>query len=161
MLEKTGTCASCGYEKRNCMCGRPKNTSGEYTMYQNYKDFRNTPDYAMTARINRSSAEDRKIMEELLPTNNENVITFLQRSDLASSKLIEYSINHHLYGTKRVWSCHTTSRYCFICTLSQFLNILRSTLSSISDLVDLTKLYFKITQQDNPDEDPTFTIYSK
>ncbi len=155
MLEKKGTCKSCGYAKANCMCGRKKNTTGDFAMYQNYKDFRDTNDYAMTARINRTSAEDRKLMEELFPINGETLETYLKRTDIAESKLIEYSINHHLYGTKRVWSCHTSSRYCFICTLSQFLNSNRALYNSLQNIIDTSKILIHVN---NDTEIPTITL---
>ncbi len=143
MLEKSGTCDTCGYEKRNCMCGRKKNTSGEYVMYQNYKDFRKIDDYAMTARINRTQTEDRKIMEELQPMDGEFLSNYIKRTELAEQKLIEYSINHHLYGTKRVWSCHTSSRYCFICTMAQYLQNNRSILLSLEKSTERYQIKIK------------------
>ena len=158
MIEQSGTCSHCGYEKSSCMCGRKKNTSGEYTMYQNYRDFRNAPDYAMTARINRTQTEDRKIMEELLPVDQETLSTYLERTDIAESKLIEYSINHHLFGTKRVWSCHTSSRYCFICTLCQYLNSQRALYNSLKEIVDTTQLIINV---DNSTEIPTLSLSAK
>lgn len=158
MLQKSGTCPHCDYPKSDCHCGRKINTSGDYVAYNNYTDYRNTADYAMTARINRTSSEDRKIMEELLPVNGETVFNFLKRSDIAEQKLIEYSLQHHLYGTKRVWSCHTSSRYCFICNLSQYLNMLRAMYNGLSDLIDLKNYYFHVTK--NNDGYPSIKIIS-
>lgn len=150
MLEKQGTCPSCGYEKKNCMCGRKKNTSGDYVAYQNYTDYRNTNDYAMTQRINRGSSEERKIMEELLPVSGEKLTTFLKRTEIGEQKLIEHSIQHHLYGTKRVWSCHTSSRYCFICTTSQYLNVNRSLFISLQELITLENIIINVDNSQNP-----------
>lgn len=157
MLEKVGTCSGCGYEKKNCMCGRKKNTSGEYAMYQNYTDFRNSNDYAMTARINRTSSEDRKFMEELMPVNGELLITYIQRSEIAEQKLIEHSIQHHLYGTKRVWACHTSSRYCFICTMAQFLNVNRAMFTLLPTIRNLENIKIKVDDTQNP---PLITLIS-
>jgi hypothetical protein len=137
------------------MCGRRKNTSGDYTAYNNYTDYRNTNDYAMTARISRTSSEDRKIMEELLPIDGEPILNFIQRTDIAESKLTQYSVQHHLYGTKRVWSCHTSSRYCFICTMAQYINVNRAIYKSLSEITDLTNI---VIQVDNTTDIPTISL---
>jgi hypothetical protein len=131
MIEKRGTCDHCGHMKSHCVCGRPRNTSGDTVKYNNYTDFRNHDDYAMTARINRTSSEERKIMDELSPISGENLKTFIKRTSLAERKLTEYAVTHHLYGTKRVWSCHTSSRYCFICTMAQYIEVNRMVLEHI------------------------------
>lgn len=156
MLEKKGTCNGCGYQKSECMCGRKKNTSGEYTMYQNYKDFRNEPDYAMTARINRTSSEDKKMLTELMPMDGEFLLNYLERSDIGESQLNQYAINHHLYGTKRVWSCHTSSRSCFICTIVQFNNSNRAILSTLKDIINLEKIKIHINYDD---QTPIISLY--
>jgi hypothetical protein len=155
MIEKQGTCSSCGYEKSQCHCGRKRNSSGEYTAYNNYTDYRNTSDYSMTARINRTQSSDRKIMEELLPINGEPILTYLARTDIAETKLTEYSIQHHLYGTKRVWSCHTSSRYCFICTLAQYVNTNRTLFKSLKDIIDLTNIIIIV---DDSTDIPTISL---
>lgn len=144
MIEKTGTCNGCGYEKRHCMCGRKRNTSGDYAAYQNYRDYRNINDYAMTARINRTSVEERKIMEELLPVDGELLTTYIKRSSVAEQKLTEHSIQHHLYGTKKVWACHTSSRYCFICTMAQYVNVHRALWNSLADVIDISKITISV-----------------
>ncbi len=51
MLEKTGTCPNCGYLRSNCMCGRKRNTSGDFVAYQNYQKYPNDQNYAMTADL--------------------------------------------------------------------------------------------------------------
>ena len=125
-------------------------------MYQNYRDFRNIDDYAMTARLSRTSSEDRKIMEELLPINEEPLWNFIKRTEIAEQKLVEHAINHHLYGTKRVWSCHTSSRYCFICTMAQYINVTRSLFLSMPE-EEIKKFYISVTEQ--PDSPPTMGLY--
>ncbi len=162
-LKKVGTCKSCGYENANCICKnnnqlgtiKNRNTSGETRLYQNYNDMRNTNDYAMTSRINRTSAEERKIMEELLPVDGELLTTYIQRTDIAESKLCEHSIQHHLFGTKRTWSCHTSSRYCFICTLAQYINVNRSLYNSLQEIGVLDNIIINI---DNSTDTPTLTL---
>lgn len=154
-LAKTGTCPHCDYPRSDCHCGRKKNTSGQYVAYNNYTDYRNINDYAMTARINRTSAEDRKIMEELLPMDNEPLDNYIQRSAIAEQKLTEHAIQHHLYGTKRVWSCHTSSRYCFICTMAQYININRSLFMMLKDL-EKTKDF--IIHIDNTSDPPSIFL---
>ncbi len=128
-------------------------------MYQNYTDYRQSSydDYAVTKRINRTSAETRKIMEELAPVDGESVQTFLTRSDIGVRKLIEYSMHQHLFGTRKgAWACHTASRYCFICSTCQYLDILRSSLMQIQEINPNKEYYFNITTyEDQPD---TFKI---
>lgn len=120
-----------------CVCGKKRNTSGGVVAYSNYRDMRYTDDYAMTSRINRTSAEERKIMEELLPIDGESLDNFVKRTAIAEQKLVEHAVAHHLYGTKRVWSCHTTSRYCFICTMAQFIECTRAILMSFQNVEDV------------------------
>lgn len=134
MLEKKGTCPHCDYPKRDCHCGRRKNTSGDYVAYNNYTDYRGTDNYAMTARINRGvSPEERHIMEELQPMDEELLSNYIKRTEIAEHNLCKYSIQHHLYGTKKVWACHTSSRYCFICVLVQFVNVTRAIFQFIGE----------------------------
>lgn len=124
------TCTSCGYTIDQCLCGKPRNTSGDVVKFPNYNDLRNNNDYSLTGRVNRSDPETRKIMEELNPIDGENLDNFIQRTIIAEEKLCEYSMQHHMYGTKKAWACHTTSRYCFICTLVQFVNVHRMILET-------------------------------
>lgn len=121
-LQGMKTCQSCGYTMEHCECGRKKNTSGSTVKYQNYQSYPQESDYAMTQRISRTSHEEIKIMQELNPVDGEPLETYLKRKSIAEAKLTEYAITHHLYGTKRAWSCHTSSRYCFICTMAQLID---------------------------------------
>lgn len=127
------TCSHCGYDRVHCQCGLPKNTSGQVRMFQNYTDYREqNEDYSTTSRINRSSPEERKFMLELIPINKEEMGTYLQRSEIADRELIKSAIYRHLFGTKKTWSCHTTTRYCIICTMAQELNVMRALLTAVS-----------------------------
>ena len=149
MREKVGTCDHCGYLKRNCMCGRKRNTSGEVVMYSNYTDLRNSDDYAMVSRIQRTSKEERKIMEELNPVDGENLITFLKRNDTAEFELCKYAIHRHLFGTKKTWPCHTTTRYCLVCTLVQVVSVNRALWESMFKLKDMSKMKIQVNDLDN------------
>lgn len=156
MIEKSGTCSHCGFEKRNCMCGRRKNTSGDYVMYSNYTDLRGASDYATTSRISRTSSSDIKLMEELLPVNGELLTNYLKRTEIAETKLVEHSIYQHLFGTKQTWACHTSSRYCFICTLSQYVGVHKALWQSLSDVIDITDLKISIDDNTIP---PKLSLY--
>jgi hypothetical protein len=160
-LSSTKTCLHCGYSKDNCVCHKRKNTSGDPVIYQNYVDQRQVDDYAMTARINRTSSEDRKIMDELLPMDGELLANYIKRSDIAASKLTKYSVNHHLYGTKRVWSCHTSSRYCFICTMAQSLEVLRALYTTLEKTTDLSNIYIGLTPDPDEINPPTIHTYTQ
>lgn len=143
MLEKKGTCAHCGYENRHCQCNEQpeKYPSGYFNYYGNTWSRDN---FAITSRIQRHTEAERKFMEELLPIDKEDVKTYLERSDIAMQKLIEHSIWYHLYGTKKgVWPCHSSSRYCFICNLAQFVEINRTFMMSMNDFVDLSQVIIR------------------
>ncbi len=137
------------------MCGRKKEIStNEYRMFNNYTDYRNLGhnDYAMTSRINRSSASERKIMEEFHPIHEETLTNYLKRTDIAENKLCEYGINHHLFGTKKTWSCHESSRYCFICTFAQYINTHRAINNELMLLKSIDKEIIHL------DENKTITL---
>jgi len=152
-LEKTGTCNSCGYEKLHCICHNEqpygttnrRNTSGETQRYQHFSNYYDNQenDYARTSAI-ASRGEDRKFMEELLPVNNETLDIFYARSDIASNKLIEHSMHKHIYGGRKPWPSHTSSRYCPICTLCQQVETYRQIIQSLAELQDVSLLKFKV-----------------
>jgi hypothetical protein len=125
------TCDHCGYDRVHCQCGRKRNTTGDPIKFQNYEDMRSSSDYAMTSRIRRADPQQRKIMEELMPVDEELLLTYIKRTDIATNELCKYGVHQHLFGTKREWSCHTTSRYCFICTMAQFIDTMRGILTMI------------------------------
>ena len=153
MLEKSGTCPHCGYEKKHCICDEGnqrgtihrRSTDGTIRKYNNYTDYREVDDYAMASRINRTDPAKRKIMEELHPHDGESLHSFLERSDTASQKVAEHGIYHHLFGTKKTWACHTTSRYCFICVLAQENECYRMLFQSLREEFDLYRLFIKNT----------------
>ena len=139
------TCSHCGYQRVHCQCGRPRNTSGQPRMYQNYNDYRGEDDYAVTSRINRTSAEQRKIMEELLPYDTQLLSDWLKQAEIAEEQLTKNAVHHHLYGTKKAWACHTTSRYCFICVMAQYINTHRSIYMLLGEKYDLAKIRIHVT----------------
>ncbi len=122
-----GTCSHCGFEMEKCVCGKKRNTSGdvaEFSHYVNYQDERNM--FAMTSpRMYQRDSEENKFFDEILPVDKELVSVWIERTLLHTTKLTEYSRYQHIYGTKRTWSCHESSRYCFICTLCDFVDVLR------------------------------------
>lgn len=155
VLEKHGTCKSCGYENKHCICNQenqhgtiyPRNTSGNKRMYQNYTNYgaKEYDDYSRTSRIHKQNPQERKIMEELHPIDGELLITFLQRSEIAEQKLTEYSYNQHIYNTSKTWSCHTTSRYCFICVMLQYVNVNRALFENLQEITDISDIHIKLT----------------
>ncbi len=153
MLSKTGTCTSCGYEKIHCICHNKnqrgttynRNTSGQTEKYQHYQNYQetNNDQYAETSRINRGSDEE-KFMEEFNPVQDELLSTYISRTAIATEKLIEHSMFKHIYGGRKPWPSHTSTRYCPVCTLCQFVNTLRATLISLSEIQDISLLKFEV-----------------
>ncbi len=167
MLAKTGTCAVCDYEKMYCICDNAKlrnyqtgarNTSGDLVRppYQNYSE---QDDYSRRQHYDPNSYE-RKFMEEFFPIQDELISTYISRTNLASQKIVESSIHKHLYGGKKVWPCHTTSRYCPVCILAQQVEQNRKLIIALSEHMDMSKLYLNVTQTDHPDR-PNLSIQAK
>ncbi len=157
-LEKTGTCNSCGYQKIHCICHNQnqhgtmyrRNTSGEIAKYQHYQNYQDTNNdqYAETARINRHS-DEQKFMEELWPVNGENCATYLARTSIASTELIKHAMHKHIYGGRKPWPSHTSTRYCPVCTLCQLVNTLTDILIALSEIQDISKLTLYIQLEAN------------
>ncbi len=138
---KHGTCTHCGFEREKCQCGKKRNSSGDITKfshYVNYQDERNM--FSMSSpQMYQRDVEANKFFDEILPIDKELVSVWVERTSSHTVKLTEYSRNQHIYGTKRTWSCHDSSRYCFICTLCDFVDVLRMMAISILDLDLSTK----------------------
>ncbi len=145
---KHGTCTHCGYDMELCQCGKKLNMAGNVEKYQNYNNYENPNrnPFAMTSpRMYQRDEESNKFFTEILPINNEEVAIWVQRTQIHTEKLTSYSRNHHIYGTKREWACHSSTRYCFICTLCDFVDILRSMALSYLDLYPKT-LYWRVSE---------------
>ncbi len=131
-----GTCSHCGYEMEKCQCGHKRNTSGDvasFSHYTNYSDEKNM--FSMTTpHMYQRDEEANKFFEEILPINTEDVKVWIERTQVHTTKLTEYSRNQHIYGTRTTWACHKSSRYCFICTLCDFVDVLRMFIQGIQDL---------------------------
>ncbi len=154
-MKSDRTCTHCGFAMYECTCGKKRNTSGEVVAYQNYTDYRGFSDYATTRRITHEENKQ-KYMEELHPLSGETLLAFFKRTQTHIQQLNEYSIQHHLVGTKKgAWQCHTSSRYCFICVQVQLTNLLCSIIETLPQLRKLEKLSFKITTKDDIN---TFTL---
>ncbi len=157
MLAKTGTCPSCGYEKVHCICNNRnqagttnlRNTSGQTRKFQNYQNYSDHDDYAETSRIYRGSDEE-KFMAEFYPIDGETMDIYIARTQLAEEKLIEHSMYKHIFGGRKPWPSHTSTRYCPVCTLCQFVNIHRDIWLSLSQIMDVSK--FKIHVKPTPDK---------
>lgn len=153
-LAKTGTCASCGYEKIHCICHNKnqygtiynRNTSGERRKYQNYQDYEsdNYNDYSQTSRISSRDIE-RKFMDEFFPVTNETLDIYYARTAIATHELIESSMYKHIYGGRKPWPSHTSSRYCPICVLCQQVETYRQLIEKLSDFIDLSQYQFKVS----------------
>ncbi len=150
-LAKTGTCSSCNYEKIHCICRNQnqhgtvyrRNTHGETAKYQHFQNPDNYNDYSTTSTI-ASQSDERKFMEELFPMDKETLDIYYARTDIATNKCIESSIYKHIYGGRKPWPSHTSSRYCPICTLSQQVETYRQIIESLSQLQDLSKLQLHV-----------------
>ncbi len=157
-LAKTGTCPNCDYEKMFCICNNNKirnhntgkrNTSGDLVRppYQNYSE---QEDYARHQHYDPSSYE-RKFMQEFFPIDTEQLTTYISRTNIQSEKIIESSVHKHLYGGKKAWPCHTTTRYCPVCILAQQVEQLRQIIISLSEVQDLSLLILQVTTSNHPD----------
>ncbi len=83
--------------------------------------------YALTSSINRQEERSAvKHMEALFPTDGEQLSSWTRRTARDSMELTENARYHHIHGTSKTWACHTSSRYCFICVLCDFVDILRT-----------------------------------
>ncbi len=163
-LAKTGTCPNCDFEKVYCICDNTRirnhntgkrNTSGDLVRppYQNYSE---QEDYARHQHYDPNQYE-RKFMQEFFPIDREPLSIYISRTNLSSKKIIESSVHKHLYGGKKVWPCHTTSRYCPICILAQQVEQLRQIIIALSETQDISVLNLKVTNSDHPDY-PNITI---
>ncbi len=114
----------------------------------------------MTAKFKRPlDKHEKKFLEELNPVNGEELATYLKRSDLSASNVCGYGHSQHLWGTsKGEWACHRTSRYCFICTQIQHIQILRIAIQAIYAQNPKTSLRFDI--QSIEDDNGTRLEYS-
>lgn len=148
------TCSGCGFQRKDCICGKRRNTSGSVVAYSNYNDLRGAADYSTTRRTLRET--ERTYFQELLPVNDEELITYFERTSQQAQKLIEHSIFHHLYGTKQTWSCHTSTRYCFICTLCQQVETLRQITKAIPEPL-IKNMRFRIDYETDP---PQISFYT-
>lgn len=96
-------------------------------------------------------------MEELHPVDGEQLLTFMSRTEKAISNLTEYSNNQHIYNTSKTWSCHTTSRYCFICVSNQYISVLRSIIELLPEMVMLEQVHIKL--HEIPNGIPEISLY--
>ncbi len=112
--------------------------------YSNYTDYSQENNmYAMHTTAQARDIEQLKYFEELFPEENEPLETWLRRTARHVHKLVEYSQHQHVYGTKRTWSCHASSRYCFICTLCSMLENIRNV---SMDMLEHTNQPLKFTR---------------
>ncbi len=114
----------------------------KYTNYTDYSSENNM--YAMHTTTRSRDIEQLKYFEELFPEENEPLDIWLRRTARHVHKLVEYSQHQHVYGTKRTWSCHASSRYCFICTLCQMIENLRNTSIDMLDHIKTPLKFVKI-----------------
>lgn len=127
------TCPHCGYEINQCRCGTGEagttpTIPGKFNYYQDYsKD--DTP-YARTSPIQRNSGVV-KHFPELSPLNDESVTIWAERIDRKAHDLTQHARWYHLYGTRKApWPCHSTTMYCFICTLCDLVDNMRHYIDS-------------------------------
>ncbi len=129
--------------------GHKRNTTGDTVKFQYYDNYNsNTSDYSETARINRNT-DEKKFMEEFYPVDKELMSTYIARTQTAENKLIEHSMYKHIYGGRKPWPSHSSTRYCLVCTLCQFVNIHRDIWISLSQIIDVSKLQLNVTNDVN------------
>ncbi len=102
--------------------------------------------YAMHASVRSRDIERLKYFEELFPEDQEPLAIWLRRTARHVHQLTEYAQHQHVYGTKRTWSCHESSRYCFICTLCSMVENLRNTSMDMLSLIDTPQKFVKDKQ---------------
>ena len=105
-------------------------------MYQHYDNY-NKPheDYSITSPIYRSAeTEERKFVEEAWPVDKEPLTTWINRTSIHEKELIEHIMYKHIFGGKRPWPSHTTSRYCPVCVLAQFVNVTKAVMEGFYEL---------------------------
>ncbi len=130
-----------------------RNTSGEEVKFNYYdnSNYYSKDSYARTSPLNKNEREqtkEAKQMAEFLPVHEEYVTSWMRRSASASHKLTEHARYHHIFGTSKTWACHTSSRYCFICELCNFLDMMRTLILSLTTLTDLSKLQWSVNESD-------------
>jgi len=118
----------------------------KYTNYTDYSTEQNM--YAMHKPIRSKDTEQMKYFEELFPEEEEELETWLRRTARHVHKLTEYAYHQHIYGTKRTWSCHESSRYCFICTLSNLLQNYRNMAQDMHQHIKTPLKWVRTTTED-------------
>ncbi len=141
------TCVHCNYDMEHCICGKKRNMAGDVEKFGNYSDWKDRKNmFAMTTpRMYQRDSEEHKYFEEILPLDKEKLDIWIRRTAQHTVKLTDYARYQHIYGTKRTWSCHDSSRYCFICTLCDFVDILRCLAVSIMEKFPDTPLIWSIS----------------
>ncbi len=114
----------------------------KYTNYTDYSQENNM--YAMHTTVRARDIEQLKYFEELFPEENEPLDIWVRRTARHVHKLTEYSQHQHVYGTKRTWSCHASSRYCFICTLCTMLDCIRNVSIDMIEHIDTPLKFVKL-----------------
>ncbi len=134
-----------------CECGKKRNTSGDVAKFSHYVNYENEKNmFALTTpRMYQRDSEANKFFDEILPIQGELLSVWIERTSVHTMKLTEYSRNQHIYNTKRTWACHDSSRYCFICTLCDFVDVLRMMALSFVKCMPNTSLIWVVS----PDSD--------
>ncbi len=127
-----------------------KNTSGDEVKFNNFDNSNYAlNDYSRIGKMRpaqneRYDSKEAHQMIEFLPVDGENCMSWQRRTAQAAYKLTEHSRYYHVYGTSKTWACHTTSRYCFICELCNFVDMLRTFINSLDELIPLSSLNWQV-----------------
>lgn len=145
-LTQERTCPNCHNRKSYCTCGKRRNTSGQPMTMQHYTDYTKEEDYAVTSKIYRDSPEKRRIIAEYYPMPNEALLTWIERTDVTCEYVMEFSYNLHMgvHTGKQPWASHRTSRICPTCGPNQLIQMARTALYLMKDVVPLHKIYWKV-----------------
>ncbi len=98
-------------------------------------------------------------MAELFPVDKETLSNYIKRSDIGATALIQSSMHKHIYGGRKPWPSHTSSRYCPVCNLCQALETLRQIIIQLPQEIQ-EKALFNITEPEpnQPYDFISFTI---
>ncbi len=112
----------------------------------NYTDYSTEENmYAMHTPTRAIDVERLKYFEEIFPVDGEENESWVRRTAVHIHKLTEYAYHHHIYGTKRKWACHESSRYCFICTLCNIIEVIRNMSMDMIELYPDEHLRWKLS----------------
>lgn len=156
-------CNACSNPIQYCRCGRGRNTDGSHKEYHQWDGWSSTAEeeFSTTSRIFRRNPDEAHLMEEIIPIPNEELLTYVQRAYSSRRRQVEYLMHRHIYGTKRTWPCHTTTRTCPVCAMCQIANVSDSLIKALIEYGGYESCRIQIKPPPNGDfnrQEPEITI---